>query len=79
MVSDDAGTVGRDLLPFVNTFLKEQRAAWMAGGGELIALPPNEEAQLLASFAPIANDVMKDKPAMLSMYEAMLAARARAK
>jgi TRAP-type C4-dicarboxylate transport system substrate-binding protein len=77
IVSTDASTVGRDILPFVNGFLKEQRAAWTAGGGELIALPPNEEAQLLASFAPIANDVMKDKPAMLSMYDAMLAARAR--
>jgi TRAP-type C4-dicarboxylate transport system substrate-binding protein len=79
IVSDDASKVGRDILPFVNTFLKEQRAAWTAGGGELISLPPNEEAQLITSFAPIAADVMKDKPAMLSMYNAMLAARARAK
>jgi TRAP-type C4-dicarboxylate transport system substrate-binding protein len=79
IVSDDAGVTARDLLPFVNTFLKEQRAVWTAGGGELISLPPAEEAQLLSSFAPIADDVMKDKPAMFSMYNAMLAARARVK
>ena len=79
IVLDDAGSVGRDMLPFVESFLTKERAAWTAGGGELISLPPNEEAQLLAKFTPIANEVMKDKPDMLSMYNLMLAARARAK
>jgi TRAP-type C4-dicarboxylate transport system substrate-binding protein len=79
ILSEDAAKVAHDMLPFVTSFLKEQRAAWTAGGGELIALPPAEEQQLLTSFEPIANDVMKDKPDMMSIYNLMLAARARAK
>lgn len=79
IVTDDGAKTGKDMLAFVNVFLKKQRAAWIAGGGELIALPPAEEAQLLASFAPIAAEVMQGKPAMLTMYKEMLAARARAK
>jgi TRAP-type C4-dicarboxylate transport system substrate-binding protein len=79
ILSDDAAGVARDILPFVTSFLKEQRAAWTAGGGELISLPPAQEQQLLTSFEPIANDVMKDKPDMMSMYNLMLAAHTRTK
>jgi TRAP-type transport system periplasmic protein len=76
---DDGSKTGRDMLTYVNAFLKEQRAAWTAGGGELIALPPSEEQALLTSFEPIAGEVMKGKPDMLSIYAAMIAARARTK
>ncbi len=79
ILTDDGTRTGRDMLPFVKSFLKEQRAAWTAGGGELISLPAGEERQLLASFEPIAAEVMKGKPDMLSMYHAMLEARARSK
>jgi TRAP-type transport system periplasmic protein len=79
IVTDDGNKTGKDMLAFVNVFLKEQRAAWTAGGGELIELPPAEEAQLISSFKPIAAEVMQGKPAMLTMYNEMLAARARAK
>jgi TRAP-type transport system periplasmic protein len=79
ILTDDGAQTGRDMLPFVNSFLKEQRAAWTAGGGKLISLPPREEQQLLTKFEPIAAEVMKNKPDMLAMYKAMLAARDRAK
>jgi TRAP-type C4-dicarboxylate transport system substrate-binding protein len=79
ILADDGSTTGRELLPFVHSFLKEQRAAWTAGGGQLIALPPAEEQQLLKDFQPIANQVLSDKPESFEMYHAMLAARARAK
>jgi len=79
ILTDDGARTGREMLPFVNSFLKVQRAAWKAGGGELISLPPREEQQLLTSFEPIAAEVMKGKPDMLAMYQAMLAARARVK
>jgi hypothetical protein len=39
------------MFPFVVNFIKEQRAAWTAGGGELISLPPAGQKQLRLQLA----------------------------
>jgi TRAP-type transport system periplasmic protein len=79
IVVDDGAKTGRDLFPFVVNFIKDQRQAWTAGGGELIALPPAEQKQLLLQLAPVSGDALKDKPDALALYNAMIAARDRAK
>jgi TRAP-type C4-dicarboxylate transport system substrate-binding protein len=79
IVAQDGGRVGRDLFPFITSFLKEERAAWTAGGGELISLPAAEQKQLITELGPISAEVLKDKPAVLSMYKDLIAARNRTK
>lgn len=79
IVSDDGERTGRELFPFIISFLKEERAAWTAGGGELISLSPAEQKQLLADLAPIPLDVLKDKPEILALYNMLIVARNRVK
>jgi hypothetical protein len=50
-VADDGTKVAHDMFPFVVNFIKEQRAAWTAGGGELISLPPAGQKQLRLQLA----------------------------
>lgn len=79
IVFEDGVKTGHDLFPFVTSFLKEQLRAWVAGGGELILLPPAEQKRLIAELEPISAEALKDKPNALALYNALLAARNRAK
>ena len=76
---DDGRRTGHDLFPFVNSFLAEQRKAWTAGGGELIALPAAEQRELLSQLVPLAPEVLKSRPDVLALYNQMIAARSRAR
>jgi hypothetical protein len=77
-VADDGTKVAHNMFPFVVNFIKEQRAAWTAGGGELISLPPAGQKHC-AFTSPLGADALKDKPDALAMYNAMIAARDRVK
>jgi TRAP-type C4-dicarboxylate transport system substrate-binding protein len=57
------------------------RKGWVDGGGELISLPPDEQAQMMKTLASVGADVSKHKPALAAAYKIVTdaAARARAK
>ena len=48
---------------------QEQRKAWVDGGGELISLPPEEQATMMEMLASVGEDVSKAKPALHEAYE----------
>jgi TRAP-type C4-dicarboxylate transport system substrate-binding protein len=52
---------------------------WVASGGELIDLPPDEQASMLKTMASVAADVSKTKPTLSAAYEIVAAAAQRVK
>jgi TRAP-type C4-dicarboxylate transport system substrate-binding protein len=62
IVRDDAAKVAQDVVPFVKEFLAKAYDVWKGKGGELIHLPPDEQAAMLAKVSSIGEDLSKDKP-----------------
>jgi TRAP-type C4-dicarboxylate transport system substrate-binding protein len=52
---------------------------WTDGGGELIKLPPNEQAEMLKILASVGEDVSKTKPALSAAYKIVTDAAQRVK
>jgi len=57
----------------------EQRKAWVANGGELIKLPPDEQSTMLGVLASVGEDVSKPKPALHEAYQEVVGAAQRAR
>jgi TRAP-type C4-dicarboxylate transport system substrate-binding protein len=53
--------------------------SWTAAGGELIKLPPDEQAAMLKTLASVGEDVSKTKPALSAAYKVVTDAAARTK
>ncbi len=49
----------------------------MAGGGELINLPPDEQGAMLKALAGVGDDVAKTKPQLAAAYQVVKAAAER--
>jgi TRAP-type transport system periplasmic protein len=47
----------------------DARNAWVAGGGELISLPPDEQSAMLQTVASVGADVSKAKPQLSAAYK----------
>jgi TRAP-type C4-dicarboxylate transport system substrate-binding protein len=62
IVRDDAAKVSQDVVPFVKDFVAKAYDVWKSKGGELIHLPPDEQAAMLAKISSIGEDLSKDKP-----------------
>lgn len=62
IIHDDAAAVSRDIVPYVDDFFAGQRKAWTDKGGELIGLPADEKAELIARISSIGNDISATKP-----------------
>ena len=62
ILHDDAKTVSKEIVPFVDDFFAGQRKAWTDKGGELISLPADEEAEMIAKISSIGNDISAAKP-----------------
>jgi len=56
---------------------QEQRKAWVDGGGELISLPQDEQAQMMRMLASVGDDVSKAKPALREAYRVVTEAATR--
>ena len=62
IVRDDAAQVSKDIVPFVKEFVARQHDIWKSRGGELIRLPEDEQAAMLAKISTIGEELSKDKP-----------------
>ncbi|HUB94923.1 MAG TPA: TRAP transporter substrate-binding protein DctP, partial [Stellaceae bacterium] len=69
--ADDASA---RILPWQIEAMKDEAKVWTDHGGELIDLPPDEEAELMRRMSTIADDVGKSRPAILDMYNLLKAA-----
>jgi len=54
------------------------RKGWVAGGGELINLPADEQSAMLKSLATVGDDVSKGKPELMAAYQVVKDAAMRA-
>jgi len=76
IVRDDADTVSRGILPWQLTEIEAQRKIW-SEHGELISLPPDDQAEMMKRMSTIADDVGQKRPAIKEMYDKLKAALKR--
>jgi TRAP-type C4-dicarboxylate transport system substrate-binding protein len=69
IVDRDGAAVSKSIEPTALKMYQEQRKAWVDAGGELISLPREEQASMMASLSSVGEDVSKPKPALHEAYE----------
>ena len=79
IVGDDATQIAADVIPWAIDYNAKQDGAWTGKGGELINLPPDEHASLMATLGTVGADVSKTKPNVQAAYDLVTAAAQRAK
>jgi TRAP-type C4-dicarboxylate transport system substrate-binding protein len=68
-----------EAIPWSLDFLVEQRKAWAAKGGEVIALPAADKTELMAKLGSVGDDIVKTKPDLKPLWDQMVAAAKRSK
>jgi TRAP-type transport system periplasmic protein len=71
IVDRDGAAEATAINPWVIDFNAKSRQEWTAGGGELIRLPPDEQAAMLQALASVGADVSKTKPLLNAAYKAV--------
>jgi TRAP-type transport system periplasmic protein len=64
-------------IPWGLDLIVSERKAWVAKGGEIIALSPADKAELMARMRPIGDEIVKTKPDLKPLYDLMVAAARR--
>jgi TRAP-type transport system periplasmic protein len=59
------------------TLRTKATAAWVAGGGELIELPPDEKAAMIKTMASVGTDISNAKPQLAAAYQTVTDAARR--
>jgi len=77
IVDKDAAAETAAINPAAIDILNKARQSWVAGGGELISLPPEEQAEMIKTFAGIGEDASKTKPAVAEAYQIVAGAANR--
>jgi TRAP-type C4-dicarboxylate transport system substrate-binding protein len=68
IVDRDGAAVSKALGPVALKMYQEQRKTWVDNGGELISLPPEEQASMMRTVGSVGEDVSKAKPALHEAY-----------
>ena len=76
-VMTTANEVKAEVVPWSLDFLQAQRKEWVAKGGEVIRLSDADHAELMTKMRPIGDDIVKSKPELKPMWDALLAAAKR--
>jgi TRAP-type C4-dicarboxylate transport system substrate-binding protein len=66
-----------EVKPLALEFLAAQRKVWTSTGGELIALPDADKADILAKLATVGDDIVKTKPALRPLWDQLVATAKR--
>ncbi len=78
IVDSDAASQQTAIYPVSIDIVGKARKGWTDSGGELISLPPDEQAQMMKTFSSVGADVSKAKPLLNEAYGIATAAAARA-
>jgi TRAP-type C4-dicarboxylate transport system substrate-binding protein len=76
-VEKDAIAQDAAINPYGVEQVKMAEASFTSGGGELITLPPNEQAELMKTISSVAPDVSSKNPALAAAYKIVADAAAR--
>jgi TRAP-type C4-dicarboxylate transport system substrate-binding protein len=63
--------------PFAAGLWQKARKSWVDSGGELISLPADEQASMMASLAGVGDNIAKTKPQLFEAYKLVTAAAQR--
>jgi TRAP-type C4-dicarboxylate transport system substrate-binding protein len=77
IVDSDAAAAQAAIGPVASDIVAKARKGWTDSGGELISLPPDEEAELMKTFLATGAEVSKAKPAIEAAYKIVTDAAAR--
>jgi TRAP-type C4-dicarboxylate transport system substrate-binding protein len=77
IIEQDAASESVKINPWGIEFREKMRKTWGAQGGELISLPPTEQALMMKTLASVGEDVSKSQPALHDAYETAVAAAER--
>ncbi|MGB6534853.1 MAG: TRAP transporter substrate-binding protein [Xanthobacteraceae bacterium] len=73
----DAAAEQKAIAPVAREIVEKARKGWTANGGELINLPPAEQAQLMDTFSGAVAEVAKAKPPLYAAYKTVSEAAQR--
>ncbi len=79
ILRDDAAKTSAQIVPFVNDFFAGALKQWTSSGGELINLPPNEQAAMMTKISTVATDLSASKPELNAAVKTAFAAAAKYK
>jgi TRAP-type transport system periplasmic protein len=77
IVEKDAAAQDAAINPFGVEQVKQAEASFSSGGGELINLPPSEQAELMKTISSVAPDVSSKNPALAAAYKVVADAAQR--
>ena len=66
-----------EVTPSALDFIVSQRKVWTDKGGELIALPAADKAEMMAKLATVGDDIVKTKPVLKPLWDQMVATAKR--
>jgi TRAP-type transport system periplasmic protein len=69
IIDRDGAAQALAIVPQAVQILDGARKAWIKGGGELIELPPDDQAKMLDIMGSVGDDVAKTKPSLKAAYE----------
>lgn len=72
-IMDTSKSIAREVLPWSLDFLEQSRVTWKANGGEMVTLPEAEAKEMREKFASVGDDIVKDKPDMKPVWDALVA------
>jgi TRAP-type C4-dicarboxylate transport system substrate-binding protein len=69
IIDKDAAAETLAINPVAIEVVEKMHKGWVAGGGELINLPPDEQLAMLKILATVGDDVSKTKPELSAAYQ----------
>jgi TRAP-type transport system periplasmic protein len=79
IVDDDAAAQQKAIGPVASEIVGKARKGWTDTGGELISLPPDEQAEMMKMFSTTVAQVAEGKPALNEAYKTVSEAARRTK
>jgi TRAP-type C4-dicarboxylate transport system substrate-binding protein len=79
LVMDAAKQAEGELKQWSLDFNASQRKVWTEKGGELIALPDAEQAELMAKIGGVGDDIVKTKPVLKPLWDQLVATAKRSR
>jgi len=77
ILDKDAAAEAVTINPWIADFNAKSRKDWVASGGELISLPPDEQSTMLKIIAGVGDEVSNGKPQLSAAYQIVVEAAQR--
>jgi TRAP-type transport system periplasmic protein len=79
ILDKDAAAESIAINPWIADFNAKSRKDWVASGGEVISLPPDEQSAMLTILSNVGDQVSNGKPQLSAAYQTVVEAARRAR